>query len=114
MKTKKYILTPTGEFRRPKVGEYYIDSAGNISQAYCKTINSYPILKLEVIEEEWKPKEGEEVWYVNLRHKLVFKINYYLDYKEDVIEFGLVFPAKELAEARLREVLGFLKGEKSC
>ena len=65
MKTKKYILTPTGEVRPPKTGEWYLHSCGNFikSATDCELVE-YPILKLEVVEEEWKPKEKENYYTI--------------------------------------------------
>ena len=69
MKQKIYKLIPTGEVRPPTVGEYYITSMAHNqpntpTMAHSNLIASFPILKLEVVEEEWKPKEGENYYTI--------------------------------------------------
>jgi len=115
MKTKKYILTETGEVRHPKEGEYFINKLGYIAYAHVNFGSDYPILKLGIVEEEWMPKENETAWYPQLYTKEVAELFWSgSKMNRNMLELGLIFPTKELAEARLKEVIEFLKGEKSC
>jgi len=112
MKTKKYILTPTGEVRPPKCYEYYLYN-GNPKMAAWNYENGYPILKLGIVEEEWMPKENETAWYPRLYTKEVAELFWSgSKMNRNMLELGLIFPTKELAEIRLKEVLNFLKVSK--
>ena len=119
MKQKIYKLIPTGEVRPPTVGEYYITSMAHNqpntpTMAHSNLIASFPILKLEVVEEEWKPKEGEEYWTVLInggegRVGLFNWLNDSVDKKR--LENNLCFPTKELAEEKLEKIKQVLRGE---
>ena len=87
MTTKKYILTPTGEVRPPKIGEYYLGLNGYPDIADYDYMSYFPILKLEIVEIV------EEGW------------------EEPKTAKNNCFPTKELAEEKLEKIKQVLREE---
>lgn len=111
MKIKKVIFTYK-ETRPPKDGEWYINSNG----CYVKAIGDFPdlpdafreIYTREEIVEEWTPKENEGYYYPRIDIPDMYGSNYYLTRNEadqHCLKLGLVFPTKELAIQKAKEIL---------
>lgn len=114
MKIKKYIFTETGENRSPKDGEYFVNICGNVQRAVGNGLGERTILSLEVVEENWKPRLKDIIYFIKYNTVTGFVVTSYTAYEEDdiyktVISTGNAFPSKELAEAKLNEILKLLK-----
>ena len=107
---KKYIFTETGEVRFPKKDEWYFDDKSlstRFDKADCDYIhNPYPIFTLEIIEEKWKPKEGEKCWGINFYYpNLIYEIRYKSDIWQNkdvferLLERNLLFPFNKESDA---------------
>ena len=111
MKQKIYKFTPTGEVRPPKYNEYFIrtDNLMPDRSSYDFSDNR-TILKLEIIEEEWKPKDGEPFYIIDsLCEVITLYSTFGLNPK--LLDVGNCFPTKELAEEKLEKIKQVLRGE---
>lgn len=111
-KTKKYILTETGEVRCPKEGDYFMDGLNRVKYANIDFVHDkYPILKLEVIEEAWKPKEGEMYFLSVPTNDDLYNVFHWnkSTIEVDWLERGLIFKTKEEAIEVSKKILEFIK-----
>lgn len=109
-KIKKYVLTPTGEVRPPKCYEYYLGLKEYPDLATFDFQNYFPILKLEVIEGEWKPKMNEEYWYIDFEIMGIEKDAWDCVICDDTrYDIGNCFSTKEEAEQKLIKIKELLK-----
>lgn len=94
MKIEKIIFTATGEVRLPKRGEWFSNNTN-----YCKAIgdftdSQYPIYTMEVITENWKPKEDEYFLYVDYGGEVAksYRDSSGSRWQNDIIAIGNCFP----------------------
>lgn len=119
MKTKKYILTPTGKVRSPKTGEYYLtnlehNNPNMPAMATCNHNRHFHILKLEIIEEEWKPKEEENYYTIIISGtSMTTCMNIWTDNTIDNILYNEhnCFQTRTEAEEKLAKIKQVLRGE---
>ena len=110
MKTIIHKFTETGEEREVQDGEYYLDEPECKNWcSYDKSIRKYPILTYERIEEDWKPKEGDEFYYIDVVGNLR-GANYRENAHYPYFAYGNYFATVELAEEKLKQIKDILKG----
>lgn len=114
MKIKKVIFTYK-ETRPPKKGEWLKDNMGDYVKTLCDWSDSKDdfreIYTREEIEEQWTPKEGELYYYPRIDIPDMYGSTFYLTRSEadqHRLKLGLVFPTKELAVEKAKEILGKL------
>ena len=106
-KIKKIIFTSTGEYRLPKMGEYYVSDTNTYLAEFDFTQESYDIYTREEFEEQWKPKINE--LYYCIQDLLGIPSVYSSYFKNDNIdtkriEVGNCFRTRESTESKLKEI----------
>ena len=117
MKTIKHIYTEI-DHRPPKKGELYLGDYNTTSIACtdhspCES-RSHPILTYEKIEEDWKPKDGKNYYFINSTfnvsvEKCITPTQYPTNILTERFRNGNCFPTRELAEQKLKQIKEILK-----
>ena len=110
MKKIIHQFTETGEVRVPRDNEWYYN-AGDNNSSICVNINTglrHPILTYERIEEDWKPKDGDEFYFIDVVGNLR-GANYRENAHYPYFAYGNYFATVELAEEKLKQIKEILK-----
>ena len=113
MKKIIHQFTETGEVRKITDGEFYFRMGDCKSWCdYEPSKDKYRVLTYERIEEEWKLKENDIYFYIDLAHNIVLEtfFNNLEGLDEERFKIGNCFPTKELAESKLKQIKDILKG----
>ena len=109
MKVEKIVFTFTGRIGDPQAGDYFLSVNGE-SMLKCNECadlkGGRKIYTREVIEEDWKPREGEFYYTPTLNRQGEAGYHVWNHWTENVItDATLIFPTPELARAKMQEWL---------
>ena len=104
------------EFTVNGEGRHRIVNGETESFEYCNKwrkafISATDLNLLEISKAEWKPKEGEEYYYINLHLNNPILTSYwtYGSVEETLFERGLIFRTKEEAENKYEQIIALNK-----
>ena len=103
MKTIIHKFTETGEVRKEHHAEINEWVAQCIGDSFNDKIFSY-----ERIEEDWKPKDGDEFYFIDVVGNLR-GANYRENAHYPYFAYGNYFTTVELAEEKLKQIKEILK-----
>jgi len=113
MKIKKVTFTHTGEFRAPKIGEYFFNR-----DSYCLCTCLYPVNAHEICErteqvDDWKPEPGQKYHtpVIGFKGKASYNTFTYFPCDKNSTDFDTIFPTAELATAEAQKWIAAAKGD---
>jgi len=112
IKIKKEITAYANIYKN---GLYLHENIENAKGGCCLDMVVAKLVELKgtyEVEEEWQPKEGEKVFKILLHNDILITETRFLNnFDCNYNKYNLIFPTRELAEARLKEIQEFLTKE---
>ena len=106
MKKIIHQFTETGE----KWEEIYMPLNKWLAQVMESNGAVGKLLTYERIEEDWKPKEGDKIWFFTLFGEIRDSYWHSTIGDKQLLQYGNCFSTKELAEEKLKQIKDILKG----